>query len=377
MKKEVICVLVCMLMILVTVAPISATIDWKNRSQPLTIGNILYVGGIGPNNYTSIQDAINDALDGDTIFVFNDSSPYYENIIIEKSITLTGEEKETTVILGDESLDGIIVNVSADDVTIRGFTIQPSNGEPEGIVITRNFSSPDYWNIDIIQNIIISDTIIKNTYSGIFGIRLNHAELTRNIIDSCKGSGIMLYIPVNSNISNNCITNSSYRGIFIDGLFSTFRILNALHPIAANNIISQNTIKSNRWGIGLYSGPVNTIIDQNNIIDNLEIGIDIDQASKTRITQNNFINNSVDSIFVDSMVVRFPRFMSNSYDSNYWGEPKDIPVIINGTLVFSLFRYMEIGFSGKSFEFSTVYRLPWKVFDRHPVQEPFDIPGVN
>jgi len=35
-------------------------------------GNILYVGGSGPGNYSIIQNAINDASDGDTIFVFDD-----------------------------------------------------------------------------------------------------------------------------------------------------------------------------------------------------------------------------------------------------------------------------------------------------------------
>ena len=47
-------------------------------------GNILYVGGNGPNNYTKIQDAIDDASNGDTIFVYNGT--YYENVIINKII---------------------------------------------------------------------------------------------------------------------------------------------------------------------------------------------------------------------------------------------------------------------------------------------------
>ena len=49
-------------------------------------GNILYVGGNGPNNYTKIQDAIDDATNGDTIFVFNGT--YYEHITINKTINL-------------------------------------------------------------------------------------------------------------------------------------------------------------------------------------------------------------------------------------------------------------------------------------------------
>jgi len=61
-------------------------------------GRTLYVGGSGPGNYTSIQDAINDASDGDTIFVFNGT--YYENVIIDKSVKLVGENRNTTVIDG-------------------------------------------------------------------------------------------------------------------------------------------------------------------------------------------------------------------------------------------------------------------------------------
>ena len=58
-----------------------------NDSEKNSRGNILYVGGSGPGNYSKIQDAIDDASDGDTVFVFN--GIYYENVWIdEKSINL-------------------------------------------------------------------------------------------------------------------------------------------------------------------------------------------------------------------------------------------------------------------------------------------------
>ena len=47
-------------------------------------GKTLYVGGTEEGNYTKIQDAIDDAVDGDTVFVYDDSSPYIENLIVEK-----------------------------------------------------------------------------------------------------------------------------------------------------------------------------------------------------------------------------------------------------------------------------------------------------
>ena len=61
------------------------------------------VPGEGPNNppedFTSIQEAINFASPGDTVFVY--SGEYHENLIIDgkDSLTIEGEEKETTFIL--------------------------------------------------------------------------------------------------------------------------------------------------------------------------------------------------------------------------------------------------------------------------------------
>lgn len=59
-------------------------------------GKTLYVGGNGSNNYTTIQDAIDNASYGDTIFVYNGT--YYENVVIHKSIKLMGENKSTMII---------------------------------------------------------------------------------------------------------------------------------------------------------------------------------------------------------------------------------------------------------------------------------------
>jgi len=374
MKKAIVCILFCMLMISSIMGAVSGTTISKKTYQPMTIGNILYVGGSGPNNYTKIQDAINDASNGDIVYVYDESSPYYENIIIEKSITLIGEYRETTSILGDNSSDAI-VNISADDVSISSFTIQPNIGQPEGILIVRHFTSPDYWNIDIIQNVTICDNIIKNTSTGIFGIRLNQGKLYGNKIENCN-VGILLYIPSNNTITNNFITRSSYGGIEISGLWNQYRILNHRNPVAQNNIISQNTIMSNRWGLRLSSGLVNTKISDNNITGNHEVGLQIYQASKIEITRNNFIDNSVNAYFGASMVLRYPRFMQNKWDNNYWDESKNAPVRINGTFYFIPFPRLPFSISFPNYEFN-FKELPWVAFDWHPAQEPYDIPGMR
>jgi len=57
--------------------------------------NILFVGGSGLDNYSYIQDAINDSLDDDIIFIY--SGIYNESIIINKQITI----KPVRKIFGD------------------------------------------------------------------------------------------------------------------------------------------------------------------------------------------------------------------------------------------------------------------------------------
>lgn len=81
---------------LLLVFPSLAQNEIKTSSN---ITNVLYVGGSGKGNYTSIQDAINDAKDGYIIYVY--PGYYNENIVINKSGYKTGKRLiwESTKIL--------------------------------------------------------------------------------------------------------------------------------------------------------------------------------------------------------------------------------------------------------------------------------------
>ncbi|HWR63419.1 MAG TPA: hypothetical protein VN365_03350, partial [Candidatus Thermoplasmatota archaeon] len=98
----------------------------QNTEKPLPAprGTWLYVGGSGPGNYTRIQDAIDNASDGDTVFVYDNSSPYYENLIVNKSINLKGENRTSTIIDGQGS--GDVVYILANYINISNFVIQHS-----------------------------------------------------------------------------------------------------------------------------------------------------------------------------------------------------------------------------------------------------------
>jgi len=148
MKKGVICVLICMLMIGCTIIPISATTVSEKSFQPLAMESILYVGGSGPGNYTKIQDAITASSNGDAIFVYNGT--YYENIEFNKVIILIGQNRNGTIIDGGGADRGMLIDTSKivldtnAHVTIKNIVFQngspPSDGGGALLIVT-NYSN--------------------------------------------------------------------------------------------------------------------------------------------------------------------------------------------------------------------------------------------
>jgi len=90
---------VAVILLLTGMSAVPSTAVQESKEKPFPInfdGNTLYVGGSGPNNYSSIQSAVNDAVDGDTVFVYNGT--YHENVVVNKTINLFGEDRNSTVI---------------------------------------------------------------------------------------------------------------------------------------------------------------------------------------------------------------------------------------------------------------------------------------
>jgi parallel beta-helix repeat protein len=113
-------------------------------------GSIIYVDSNGEQDYTSIQDAIDDASNGDTIYV--NSGIYTENIYINKSINLFGKGKGISIIDGNDRMNKYIIYLSTFNITIKNFTIK--NGQI-GINLKNSI------------NITIKDNTIQQTDIGI------------------------------------------------------------------------------------------------------------------------------------------------------------------------------------------------------------------
>jgi len=272
-------------------------------------GKTLYVGGSGPNNYTSIQDAIDNASDGYKVFVYDDSSPYYENVVVNKSISLVGEDKDTTVIDGIES--GDVVYISADWVNINGFTIQNSRWDAAGIkifsnhtIITGNTITSNNGNGISLRNssgnnIIIGNNISKNDY-GILLYGSNGNILTGNNITNNSWDGIHLEDSSSNNITGNNISNNGFNGIMLgySNNIITDNNISSNHEfgillIGFGNIVTGNNISNNGVGIHFYYSSNNNTITGNNINSNNWYGIHLDMDSyDNTITGNNINSNN-------------------------------------------------------------------------------------
>ncbi len=92
----------------ITTIIVLSTISFITTTRVDASPGTIYVGGSGSGNYSSIQSAIDDANDGDTVFVY--SGTYYEHINVNLAINLIGEDKNTTIIDGGGI--GAIVDVA-------------------------------------------------------------------------------------------------------------------------------------------------------------------------------------------------------------------------------------------------------------------------
>ncbi len=261
--------------------------------------SIIFVGGSGSDNFNSIQDAVNDASDGDEIFIYE--GIYRENIIINKSIKIIGENQASTIIDGsglDDIFEIISDNVIISNITIRNSSINPEYDE---ITYAGAYIKSDY-------NSII-DTIFVNCQIGL--ILLNS---TGNVIDSCEfynnAGGINLFNTSNS-ILNNCRIKNHYR------------LWGISFQRADNNVLSNCNVSDNiGFGLAMTQSDNNIIFD--NIFFNNDNGILIAITSKEPCKYNVFYSNDlINNIVLNARDYCENESWDNGIKGNYWSDYDD------------------------------------------------------
>ncbi|MBU4562719.1 right-handed parallel beta-helix repeat-containing protein [bacterium] len=222
------------------------TIIEYNPNIYVDIGNTSGIeDGTQTHPFNSITEGIEAVASGKSVVVA--AGTYNEQLIINKGIDLRGAGKESTFIIG-LGYTGNLITVSADDVTVSGFTI-------DGRLATN---------------------------MGIYSDSSSLIEISENLIQSHRDSGIFYHrasddYPSGIYVYNNEICKNSLNGIKVTG--------------AGSGIIEGNIIRNSNCGIKA-SNDVSLEVKKNNIYNNYDSGIFCRNNSSLLIWENEIRTNS-------------------------------------------------------------------------------------
>jgi len=356
-------------------------------------------------NYETIQEAIDapETLDGHTIFV--EAGTYYENLVVDKNVSLFGENRDTTILDGSEK--GAVVQVTmSSEVTLSNFTIinaytgirlsestdtriENNDIRDCGRAILFWFSSSSVIKDNTITSVILG----SDTGVGILFYESSNNIITENTITLNDWAGVRLSSSHNNTISENKII-SNYNGFVLssssgnilsrneitdngDGIwFLTSSNNNSisnnnitkntgcgthLARESSNNSVSGNNIVDNRWGILIVYSSSNNSISRNNIARAHEYGIWLSVSSNNLFHHNNFVDNSEQVYIYDS-----PSVWDEGYPSggNYWSDYEE--------------RYPDAEELDGSGIWDTPYEIDEDNQDNYPLMEPWTptIPAI-
>ena len=244
-----------------------------------------------PDDYLSIQDAINSAVDGDTIHV--KKGVYVENPVVNKSVSLVGEDRDATVIDVTAGL-----KVQSNHVNITCLTIYDGYN---GITVSSNSCK--------ISGNKISDSQV--------GIALLSAY--DNVVDENTFQSIGLSAAIQLSYSNNNLIQYNYINSCTEGI--------QLREGSSNNTVVDNIVTDCQdvairllgSGVGRrWYGPDGNTIMRNNISYS-GCGTTIYGANGNIISNNNYVNNTIQfSANEDYYLIWGGTRSINTIDRNYW-----------------------------------------------------------
>jgi len=258
-----------------------------------------------PGNYSSIQEAIDNAPEGSTIRVKNGT--YNEHLEIAfKSLNIYGSEEAPTILKNDWTGDAVLID-RANNVTFSGFQIEGAIGSfGHGIRITQcqhiqifnnkvvgNEYGIYFW--DSFNVTLRNNNITGNRWNfGIWGLLLTshflHDIDTSNIVNERP---ICYWInqknkTVPSDFGYVALVNSS--NIVVSNLNFSNNFQGILVVHSTNITVQNNSFEKNYYGIHMADVSNNNIITQNAFFNN-NIGLMLDLSSRNRIEKNVFFKN--------------------------------------------------------------------------------------
>jgi parallel beta-helix repeat protein len=268
---------------------------------------------IVPDDFSTIQEAINNATEGSTILVR--AGTYYEHVVVNKTVTLVGEDVSTTIVDGNNT--GHVISIISDNVTVTGFTIQRSGNiqmpaleagiclnHSAGCVVSGNrLIDNGFCGISLLysqRNTITDNNIARSSWGGIHLLNSSYNVISRNVVDTTYG-GINGHASSHyNNFTDNIISNSTHGMFYHDANYNNI-CRNNISEIAAEgiwlqdqvnyNVVAENNLVNNTVAIRLQGPNYNNILSRN-VITGAQYGIKIENYARyTHMAENIIVNN--------------------------------------------------------------------------------------
>jgi len=212
----------------------------------------------------SIQAAVNNASEGDTIVVRDGT--YTENIDVNKRLNIQSENGSASTAVQASNTRNRVFAVTADYVNICGFTVE---GAYDSCGI----------HISDVNNCTISNNVVFNNSEGIYLSNSSRNIIANNTAKENGNNGIYLVDSNNNRVTDNDASNNVNNGIFLES--------------SNNNEIRNNVANSNHdEGIELWVSREN-IIANNTAKSNGNNGIYLSESKNNKLTGNIMVENGI------------------------------------------------------------------------------------
>ena len=288
-----------------------------------------------PDDYPTIQMAVDAASPGDTIMVR--AGTYVENIEVNKNnLTIKSTDGLSTTIVQAADHDYHVFKITADNVVISRFTVEGATTSAAGVYLSS------------IQHCRIFSMKVRGNYYGIYLGSASYNELHHLTLEN-NTVGIYLNSSTHNSLHDNLVSANDY------GIHLSYE--------SNDNTLSDTTVVDNLAGIYLYSSSCNNTLTNNKLDRNHTAILCISSSTSNVIYLNDFTANNSNVSVDDS-------------STNIWSSPQTLTYTYHGTIYTSRLGNYWSTYTDSDTDGDGIGDTPYEInavnADEYPLVEPSD-----